>query len=124
MLRSQSLPVGSRWFVAERVGGATVLTFTQADIGNEETVRGIREQVFELLESQGHPRLVLDFGEVRRMSSTLLGMLIGLNKRVKQAGGDLTLCSLTPDLYQDFQTTRLHQFFRICPDRQAALPDS
>jgi anti-anti-sigma factor len=110
--------------VAERVGEATVLTFTQADIGNEETVRAIREQVYDLLESQGHPRLVLDFAEVRRMSSTLLGMLIGLNKRAREAGGDLTLCSLIPDLYQEFESTRLHKFFRICPDRQAALPGS
>jgi anti-anti-sigma factor len=124
MFTNQPLPAASRWFVAERVGEATVLTFTQANIGNEDTVRAIREQVFDLVENQAHPRLVLDFGEVRRMSSTLLGMLIGLNKRAKQAGGDLTLCSLLPDLYQEFETTRLHKFFRICPDRQTALPAS
>ena len=49
MFTSQPLPAGSQWFVAERVGEATVLTFTQADIGKEETVRAIREQVLDLL---------------------------------------------------------------------------
>jgi len=114
----------SRWFVAERVGEATVLTFTQADLLDQETVRGIREGVLDLLENRGQRRLVLDFGRVRALSSTMLGLLIALNKRVQQAGGDLTLCSLTPDLDDKFQTLRLHKFFRICPDRQAALPGS
>jgi stage II sporulation protein AA (anti-sigma F factor antagonist) len=114
--------VGSRWFVAERVGEATVLTFTQADLLDQETVLGIREGVLDLLEGGDHRRLVLDFSGVRTLSSTMLGLLIGLTKRAQQAGGDLTLCSLAPDLHDKFQTTRLHQFFRICPDRQAALP--
>jgi stage II sporulation protein AA (anti-sigma F factor antagonist) len=116
--------VGSRWFVAERVGDALVLTFTQADLLDQETVRGIREGVLGLLESREYRRLVLDFSGVRTLSSTMLGLLVALTKRAQQAGGDLTLCSLAPDLHDKFQTTRLHQFFRICPDRQAALPAS
>src|ERR1700724_1886503 len=114
MSGSQPLSARSRWFVAERVGETTVLRFTQADLGDEQAAHLIGSQLSGLAEGQDRPRLVLDFGLVRRVSSATLGKLIALSMRVRRAGGELTACSLSPELYEQFERTRLNKLFRIC----------
>ena len=67
------------------------------------------------------PRMVLDFGNVAHMSSSALGVLITLNKRVRERKGELRLCNIQPAIYEIFVITRLNEIFQICPTRQEAI---
>ena len=121
MAQGRPLPPSSRWLTAKRVSGVTVLTFTRADLLDEETAREIRGQLFRLLEDAGDRRFVVDFSAVHTFSSSLLTGLIAFNKGVRKAGGDLALCALAPELAQKIETMRLLPFFRICAGEQEAV---
>jgi anti-anti-sigma factor len=112
-----------RGFAVEHFDAVTVIRFTDSEITDGEAAQAIGVRMSRLADSLSHHRFVVDFGSVSRMSSAMLGKLIAFHKKVKQAGGQVTLCSLAPDLYLKFQNTRLHTIFRICPNEQEALQD-
>jgi anti-anti-sigma factor len=113
----QTLP----WFHIRHLKGADVLTFTRPDIWQDDEVRRAGDEMFRLAESPGHRRFVLHLGQVHCLSSAMLGKLIAFDRKVKQAGGELTLCSLASDLSATFDRMRLDRVFRICPTEQEAL---
>src|SRR5438270_6844886 len=87
-----------RWFAVEHVEEVTVLRFTRPEMGDEESAQAIGLHLFNLVDNLGRRRFVLNFSSVHRLTSSLLGKLITFQKKVKQAGGHLVLCSLTPEL--------------------------
>lgn len=58
--------------------------------------------------------LLLDFSNVEFLGSAELGTLVGLNRRMKENGGRLTLFNLTPRIFDIFRATRLQTLIRIC----------
>jgi anti-anti-sigma factor len=110
----------ARLLESEPVGGVTVVRFACAEIWGTETVREIGERLARLADIVG-PRLVLDFGKVDRLDSTMLGQLISLHKKVKAAGGRLALCRLNPELLEVFETLRLTRLLDIYGEEQEAL---
>src|SRR5262245_21878915 len=90
---------------------------------SEEAALAVGRQLCALAEAPRSRRFVLDLGEVRCMSSAMLGKVIGFDKRVKQRGGELTLCSLRPGLVTQFERMRLDRLFHIRPTEEEALGD-
>jgi anti-anti-sigma factor len=90
---------------------------------SEEAALALGRQLYALAETPRSHRLVLNSGDVRCMSTAMLGKLIGFDKRVKQGGGDLALCSLRPDLVAQFERMRLDRLFHICSTEEEALGD-
>ena len=101
--------------------GVSVVEFTEADILDEIVISRLSEQLGALAARQDKPRLLLDFGRVRHMSSAALGMLITLHKRVRERNGQLRMCRIQPAIYEVFVITRLNEIFQIHDDREAAL---
>src|SRR6476646_9846036 len=102
-------------FRVERVRGEVVVTFTRPDLVDEDAAWLLGERLFTLAEGEGGSRFVLDFGPVVRVSSATLGKLIAFRRRVKQAGGEVALRSLSAGLAATFRCTRLDTVFRILP---------
>ncbi len=93
----------------------------QSSPGNDDSVRLALEEEVPLLIEDGTPiGLVLDFGEVLWISSSALGRLVELLKRVHHCHRDVRLCSLNADLLQVFQLTRLDRLFKIHRDLDEA----
>jgi anti-anti-sigma factor len=55
----------------------------------------------------GRGRLELDLGNVRYLCVTSLGKLIALDRRLRAAGGHLTLLHVAPTVYEVFEVTHL-----------------
>jgi anti-anti-sigma factor len=56
---------------------------------------------------------VLDLSPLEYAGSSVLGLLVNLRQRVKQAGGRLVLCGLSDLLLQIFRTCSLERLFVI-----------
>jgi anti-anti-sigma factor len=96
---------------------ATVLTPYLSEANAED----LGEELFRLVEGVARPRLRLDLGQVTFLTSTVLGKLVGLHKRVRAAGGELVLLNVTDYVYEVFELTLLHQFLDVRrPPRAAA----
>jgi anti-sigma B factor antagonist len=115
------MSAGQRRIDIETIGDVTVARFVDKKILDENNIQIIGNQLFALVEEDGAKRIVLDFSNVEYLSSAALGKLITMEKKVKQAGGKLRLCSIRPDIYEVFAITKLNKVFEIKDDVDQAL---
>ncbi len=102
-------------------GSATVVELVDRKILDEMAIMEIGDQLNALVSAAESPRIVLDFQNVGHMSSSALGMLITLHKRIRDKGGQLRLCSIQPSIEEIFVITRLSEIFDISESRPEAL---
>ncbi len=114
-------PDNSLWLEVDEVGEATIVRFRVQRLLKERTIEMIGDQLSDLLEAQGRRRLVLNFGNVEAIVSTMLGKVMALNEKVQASGGKLVLCNIDPGVYQIFETLQLPQHLSICAGEQEAL---
>jgi len=105
----------------EKFGDVSVVQLTDRKILDEVGITQIGDQLNELVAQAEVPLFVLDFVNVSNMSSSALGMLITLNKRIRRKNGDLRLCNIHPAIQEVFEITRLNEIFRICSSRREAV---
>ncbi len=100
--------------------GVTVVDLLDREILDEITINEITESLFAVVEDNSPIRLVLNFEHVTHLSSSALGTLIRLNKRIEQDDGKFCLCAIRPQLYQIFVITKLNKVFHIYDDVKEA----
>lgn len=105
----------------EEIGDVTVVNFVDRKILDEQNIQIIGEQLFELVDSEGRKKILLDFKNVDYLSSAALGKLITLNKKANTSGGKLVLCNIRPEIKEVFEITKLDKFFKIKDDEQVGL---
>jgi anti-anti-sigma factor len=76
--------------------------------------------VEELVAHLPGQHLTLDLGQVEVLTSTVLGRLIGLQRRLQARGGRLVLANLRPAVRQICAATRLDTLLEIRPDAGAS----
>jgi len=101
--------------------GMTVVELVDKKLLDEVSIARIGEQVNALVARSDNPRMVLDFSAVAQMSSSALGMLITLHKRIRERSGQLRLCCIAAAIYEVFVITRLNEIFTICKSREEAV---
>jgi anti-sigma B factor antagonist len=105
----------------EVVDGVTVVSFADTKIVAEDQIQEVGDELYALVEDGVKKRIVLNFGNVQYCSSTVLGKLVSLKRRVEAAKGKLKLCCIHPDLLVPFKLTGLDKVFEIYPEEQMAL---
>jgi anti-anti-sigma factor len=106
-----------------------VLTITEEQMRGDHLARALQRQLQEAVAQAGPaPRVVLDFGLVRSLSSEVFRPLLSLRRHLQQLGGRLVLCNLSPVVAQAFQSTRLISTsrtstagFEVSPDVVSAV---
>jgi anti-sigma B factor antagonist len=115
------MPLTPRQHVySEKIGNVTVIRFKVDRLIADEDVLEFESEV-DRLTNDPHPQVLLDFRNLRQMSSSALGKLLALRRKIAEAGGDFKLCRLSNDLSEVFEITKLNQTFAIFPDELAAL---
>jgi len=79
------------------------------------------QELFGLVDSEGRDKLLLNFSQVEFLSSSALGKLITLDKKMKAKSGKLKLCNIRPEIYEVFAITRLNRLFDIKDEEADAL---
>ena len=105
----------------ETEGGVTIVQLADRKILDEVNITEIGNGLNALVAETDDVKLVVDFASVSHMSSSALGMLITLHKRIREKSGQLRLCNVQPAIYEVFVITRLNEIFRIFQSRQEAL---
>ncbi len=106
----------------EYVGGDVIVaTLVDEKILEESQIQALESSFLPLIEENSPVKLVVDFSQVRFLTSSVLGLLIRLSKKIYQSEGVLRLCGIQPKIYEIFKITRLDKVFDIYPTRQEAL---
>ena len=104
----------------EYVSKAVIVSFTDERILEEKDINALQESIMLVIEQSEKINLILDFKNVKFLSSAVLGLLIRISKRIYEAEGKLKLCNINPKIYEIFKITRLTKTFDIYKDVESA----
>jgi len=104
----------------EYAGNATIMSFTDEKILEEKDIIALQESIMSVIEQAERINLILDFGNVRFLSSAVLGLLIRISRRIYERDSQLRLCNINPKIYEIFKITRLTKTFDIYNDIETA----
>ena len=69
----------------------------------------------------GHVQLVVECSKLTYISSAGLGVFMSFIDGIREAGGDIKICSLAPKVFQVFDILGFSALFDIVPDLPAAV---
>ncbi len=115
------MPESSLRLTVSTDGDVTTVGFSDRKILDEVNIMQMGEQLNALVSGPEEPKILLDFSGVAHMSSSALGVLITLHKRVREKSGKLRLCNIDPGIHEVFVITRLNEIFQICDSREEAM---
>jgi anti-sigma B factor antagonist len=99
---------------------ATIVTFVDERILEEMDIHALQESVMSVVEEAERVNLILDFCNVRFLSSAVLGLLMRISKKVYEQEGQLKLCNISPRIFEIFKITRLNRIFDIYENVESA----
>ncbi len=107
--------------VVQRFKGVTVVNLGDTALLDAQQIQQLADQLYQLIDKQDRRNLILDFSEVKLLSSSILGVLVTLRKKAEQAKGRLALCGLRKELLKVFRITKLHKLFEFYGNEEKAL---
>ena len=97
----------------KKVGDVSQVEFVDRNILDEANIQHIGEEIASIIEASPRPKLLISFTNVDHLSSAALGTLITINNKVRNAGGQLRLSDIDPQIYEVFVITKLNKLFEI-----------
>jgi two-component system, OmpR family, response regulator len=92
----------------------TVVHFTGCKVSLDEvSLRRIHDQLLALADEPSASELLLDFGNVKCVSGSALGILVSLHKKLLAGGRHMTVGNLSPQVHEVFVVTRLDKFLNL-----------
>ena len=99
---------------------ATIIGFADEKILEDSDIRALQESIMSVSEQSDRMNIILDFSNVKFLSSAVLGLLIRISKKIYEHDGQLRLCSISPKIHEVFKITRLTKVFDIHKDVASA----
>src|SRR5271156_3913864 len=84
--------------------GVEVLQFSLPVTLDTMEVDGIIDAVLKEIEPKGDRLWVVDLADVDYLGSSMLGLFVNMRERIRQSGGSLVLCGMSPPLQRIFRT--------------------
>ena len=107
--------------VVQSIGDVVVVNLGSSAILDGITVEAVARRLFELVDQQARRKILLDFSQVKFLSSSMLGVLIRLQKRSGAIKGRVVICGLRPELHKVFKITRLDKVLEFADTEETAL---
>jgi anti-sigma B factor antagonist len=103
------------------VGDVTVVRFRDRKIIEDINIQELGLELSGLVDNDKRDKLLLNFSQVEFLSSSALGKLITLDKKMKASGGMMKMSNIRPEIYEVFTITKLDRLFDIRDDEADAL---
>jgi anti-anti-sigma factor len=87
--------------------GATVIHLIDLKLLDRETIQGTQDELVEYVNSYRPERLIIDFKDVKAISSEFIAALIRCREYVKSNEGQLRLSGMNPVVRMAFKVTNL-----------------
>lgn len=93
-------------------------------IVDEASIQALDRELKSLIDGREQPMVLINFGNVRHLSSSALGTLISFNSAVQDRDGQLRLAEINGTILEVFKITKLDRIFVIeetAQDARASL---
>lgn len=91
----------------------TFVTFTEERILEDKQLRELQKAFEAVIEKNDNKKLILDFINVKFLTSAFLGLLIRIHKKVRELDGQIQLCNVDPNIRRVFEITQLTKILDI-----------
>ena len=108
-------------FEVSKVGAVHVVTLQLPEMMDSQEFDRLNEDMLTAVSVEPEGRWVLDLANLNYMGSSSLGLMVNVRQRIKQVGGQLVLCQITPPLMKILRTCCLERLFVIAKSREDAL---
>jgi stage II sporulation protein AA (anti-sigma F factor antagonist) len=88
---------------------------------DHHTAEELRTKVTDLLKKEQIRHIVLNLEHLTFMDSSGLGVILGRYKQIKNIGGEMIVCSISPAVKRLFEMAGLFKIIRFESDEQYAL---
>ena len=92
----------------------------EGEIIDKNQTAAMMEEISKLV-SSGKKNVVLELSGVRYMNSSGLNVMVNILTKARTAGGDVSVCNLSPKVNQLLVVTKLDTIFNILPSVEAAV---
>ena len=97
-------------------GKAAIIDCLDVKLNDEMTIQAWNDEISEALANMVvQDRIIINFANVKFMSSSALRALISLKAKVDKKNATLFLCNICPNNMEVFKITKLNALFRITP---------
>jgi anti-sigma B factor antagonist len=95
------------WVEQEDYGDVTVVRVKLPQLQDDAETDVVFDTLYTLVDDPARKKFVLEVGGIKYFASAALGKLMTLNRKVRETGSQLVLCSVTPTVERILQITRL-----------------
>ncbi|WP_243290133.1 anti-sigma F factor antagonist [Bacillus sp. FJAT-47783] len=88
---------------------------------DHHTTEELRNQVNEVVETQKIEHMVFNFQDLRFMDSSGLGVILGRYKQIRNIGGEMVVCAVSPPIKRLLDMSGLFKIIRLEETEKAAL---
>lgn len=100
----------------------TVIEFTTPSLMDARQLDEISRYLDNVVVNQDRQRIVLDYTQVKYISSQAVGLLLTVRKNISSAkDGKLVLCGVNDTIMQLLTIVRLHKVLDIRPEQNEAV---
>ena len=99
--------------VIKRLEDVHVIEFVVTGLTDQAAIQAVGNDIDQLVDKLGQPKIVVDFGGLQNVSSAMLGVLISVNKKVQALQGELRLAAVPKPIMEVFKLTRLDKILKI-----------
>jgi len=108
-------------FQVSKVGSVNVATLQLPEMMDSQEFDRLNEDMLTAVSVEAEGRWVLDLSNLIYMGSSSLGLMVNVRQRIKQVGGELVLCHISPPLMKILRTCCLERLFLIARTREDAV---
>ena len=102
-------------------GDVLVVSFKMRLLNDEENIEQLGQELFALVEQTNWLKLVLDLTNVEYLTSSVLGKLITLHRKLHRSQGKMVLFGLSEGVDAILRTSKLLTYFAVAENRDAAI---
>ena len=105
----------------EDTDGVTVVNIPNGCMLDGEAIQAVGTKLFDLVDKDSKKNLLLDFADIRFMSSQALGVLLTLRRKAEKGGATIVLTGIREQLMKIFEITNLDTMFSFFDSRDEGL---
>jgi len=113
----------SKRVIISEQNGVVVATPSAGELSEEGHTEQLGKDLFDLVDQHNCRCLVLDLSGVGYVTSSALGKMISLHRKIHRHGGKLVICHVCGVLADILKNSRLVTYFNIADDVQSAVAE-
>ncbi len=102
-------------------GIVTIVAFVDTAIMDALQIKEIGDELSDLIAEKGTKNMLLDFTNVKFLSSQMLGVMLSVHKTIIGRKGWFGVCGLKADLHKVFELTKLDSIFNFYDNEEKAI---